>query len=214
MDLLAWWVSIETAKNVGERLERLVAMTQKRNRFILRTIDFGQLDHEVAQIKAIYADAQGAWSENWGHVPMTDHEVDHIVNGLKQFADPDFIYVAEVDGKATGVSISLPNVNRPLRKAYPSPNVPELWTLAKFLWYRRSMVNSMRVLIMGVLKEHRMAGIEAVMMKRMLDAAIRKGYIGGEMSWILETNDAMNRLIKLCGAEVYKTYRIYDFAIG
>ena len=215
MDLLAWWVSAETAQNViKQKLDRLVDMAQKRKGFTIRNINFGKLDREVAALKHIYADAEGAWGKNWGHVPMTDHEVNHIVKNLKQFADPEFIYVAELDGKAVGMSVTLPNVNRPLRAAYPNPKTPELITVAKFLWHRRSMVNSARVVLMGVLKEHRMAGIDAAMMKRTLDTAVRKGYIGGEFSWILETNDAMNRIIQLSGAKRYKTYRIYDLAIG
>jgi hypothetical protein len=30
------------------------------------------------------------------------------------------------------------------------------------------------------------------------------------MSWILESNDMMNRAIKRLGGEIYKTYRIYE----
>jgi len=84
----------------------------------------------------------------------------------------------------------------------------------KFLYYRRKLVNSVRVILAGVLKEYRGLGIEALMMLRILQTSIRKGYIGGEMSWILETNDAMNRVIEQTGARVYKTYRMYDLSIG
>jgi hypothetical protein len=215
MDLWAWWVSTDVAAStVKARLDRLVETAQKRKGFIIRNIDFKRFDEEVAAIRGIYANADGAWSENWGHVPMTLHEVDHIISSLKQFADPDFIYVAELDGKAVGMAVCLPNVNRPLRKAYPSPKTPEWWTLLKFLWYRRSMVNSVRVVLMGILREHRMSGIDAAMMKRMLDTATAKSYVGSEMSWILENNEAMNRLIPLSGAKIYKTYRIYDLALS
>lgn len=215
MDLWAWWVSLETAKQtIGNKLERLSKLVEKRNRFTVRTIDFKRLTQEVNALKHIYAGETGAWRDNWGHVPMTDHEIEHTVNNLKQFADPDFILVAESEGAPIGIGVTLPNVNRPLRKAYPHPKTPEWWTLLKFLWYRRAMVNSARVVLAGVLKEHRMSGIDAVLMLKMLQAAIIKGYIGGEMSWILETNDAMNRIIAQSGATIYKTYRIYDFPIS
>jgi GNAT superfamily N-acetyltransferase len=215
MDLLAWWVPTDVANGtIKPKLDRLVDMAQKRKGFIIRDIDFKRFDEEVAAIRGIYANEDGAWRDNWGYVPMTQHEVDHTISSLKQFADPNFIYVAELDGQAVGMAVCLPNVNRPLRKAYPNPKTPEWWTLLKFLWYRRSMVNSVRVLLLGVQPEHRMAGMDAAMMKRMLDTASAKGYIGGEMSWILENNDAMNRIIPLSGAKIYKTYRLYDLAIG
>ncbi len=215
MDLWAWWVSSETARQViGEKLERLSKLVEKRNRFTVRTADFRRLKQEVEALKAVYASESGAWRENWGHVPMTDRELEHVVNNLKQFADPDFILIVESQGKPIGIGIALPNVNRPLRKAYPNPKTPEWWTLLKFLYYRRKMVNSVRVILAGVLREHRASGIEAVLMLRMLQTGIAKGYVGGEMSWILETNDAMNRIIAQAGATVYKTYRIYDLPIG
>lgn len=215
MDLWAWWVSAERAKQViGEKLNRLSALVEKRGRFTVRTVDFKRLDEEVKALKAIYASESGAWRENWGHVPMTDRELEHVVNNLKQFADPDLIMIVESQGRPIGIGVCLPNVNRPLRKAYPHPKVPEWWTLLKFLWYRRSMVNAVRVILVGVLKEHRASGIEAVIMLRLLQTGLAKGYIGGEMSWILETNDAINRIIAQTGASVYKKYRIYDLPIG
>ncbi len=215
MDLWAWWVSAETAQRViGEKLERLTRLVEKRGRFTVRTANFRRLAHEVQALKAVYASESGAWRENWGHVPMTDHELEHVVKNLKQFADPDFILIVEAQGKPVGIGVALPNVNRPLRKAYPNPKTPEWWTLLRFLYYRRKMVNSVRVILAGVLKEYRASGIEAVLMLRMLQTGIAKGYIGGEMSWILETNDAMNRIIAQVGATVYKTYRIYDLPIG
>ncbi|MCW2989800.1 MAG: hypothetical protein JWM73_394, partial [Solirubrobacterales bacterium] len=33
---------------------------------------------------------------------------------------------------------------------------------------------------------------------------------GGEMGWILETNDAMNRGMEMMGGRVVKRYRMYE----
>jgi hypothetical protein len=41
-------------------------------------------------------------------------------------------------------------------------------------------------------------------------AAFAKGYDYCEMSWILETNDMMNRIIDRLGGTIYKTYRVYE----
>jgi hypothetical protein len=215
MDLLAWWVPTDVAaRTVKPKLDRLVEMAQKRKPFTIRHINFKNLEAEVAAVRGIYADERGAWRDNWGHVPMTEHEVDHVVKNLKQFADPDFIDIVEYEGKPIGLSLCLPNVNRPLLKAYPNPKTPELWTLAKFLSYRRTMVDSVRVLLLGVLPEYRLIGADVALLKGMLDTAINKGYVGSEMGWVLENNEPMNRIMPISGAKVYKTYRIYDLAIG
>jgi GNAT superfamily N-acetyltransferase len=161
-------------------------------------------------LKLIYSTA---WAKYWGHVPPTEHELRHLVKNLSQIADPELIYVAEIDGAPAGFAVALPNVNRALRAAYPNPRTPEFWTLLKFLWYCRTRVNSCRVILLGVLPEHRMSGIDAVLSFKLLEAAKQKKYIGGEFSWILENNDAMNRVIQLAGSRIYRTYRIYDYAI-
>ena len=36
------------------------------------------------------------------------------------------------------------------------------------------------------------------------------GYTGAELSWTLETNEAVNRTIEAVGARHYKTYRMYE----
>jgi hypothetical protein len=45
-------------------------------------------------------------------------------------------------------------------------------------------------------------------------AAFRKGYKRCEMSWILESNDMMNRIIERLGGTIYKTYRVYEKRIA
>ncbi len=213
MDLLAWWVPINVAQDkvLRGKFERVVNAVLKRGKFTIRNAVLRDFNNEIEKLKKIY---NGAWEKNWGFVPLTDHELQHLATSLKQFADQDFIFVTEVDGEPVGFSVTLPNVNRPLRKAYPNPRTPEWWTLLKFLWYRRSMVNSVRVILLGLLPQYRASGMDAVMIYKTLEAGLRKGVIGGEMSWILETNEDMNRINKLVGGEVYKRYRVYDIPIA
>ncbi len=213
MDLLAWWVSTDSARDamMDGKVERVVNAVLKRGRFTVRNAELKNFNAEIARLENIY---DGAWEKNWGFVPPTHNELQHLANGLKQFADQDFIFVAEVDGEPVGFAVTLPNVNRPLRKAYPNPRTPEWWTLLKFLWYRRTMVNAVRVILLGILPQYRASGMDAVMIYKTLQAGIRKGVIGAEMSWILETNDDMNRINKLVSGQVYKRYRVYDVPIA
>jgi hypothetical protein len=133
----------------------------------------------------------------------------HLVHNLKQIADQELVLIAELDGKAIGVAASIPDVNEALRKAYPRPGTPEIFTLLKFLWHKRS-VKTVRFLVLGVDATHRMAGIDAALAVKTYEIMLRKGYVGAECSWILESNDAMNRIIELGGGRVYKRYRMYD----
>jgi hypothetical protein len=209
MDLYAWWAPTDKAAEaiMGGRFERIAQMAMKRGRFTIRQAEMKYFDREVEAIKKVY---NQAWMKNWGFVPMTEHEMDHLGKNLKQMVDPDLVFIAEKDGEPIGISVSLPNLNHPLRKAYPSPRTPELWTLLKFLWYRRTMVNSMRLIVLGVLPEYRRSGVDTAMIYQTLLITIKKKMTGAECSWILETNDDINRVIGYANPELYKKYRMYQ----
>ena len=68
----------------------------------------------------------------------------------------------------------------------------------------------LRVFALGVMPEYRGSGVDALFYYETAKAAIKKGYEQAEMSWILESNDMINRAIRLMGGEVYKTYRFYE----
>jgi GNAT superfamily N-acetyltransferase len=128
-------------------------------------------------------------------------------------ADPDLVLVAEdPEGNVVGVAITLPDMNQALLKAYPRPGVPEPLTLLKLLWHWkvRSCIDAVRVLALGVLEPYRGRGIDALLMYELAQAGLAKGYVWGEMGWVLETNDVMNRGAVMMGCEVYKTYRLYE----
>ena len=62
---------------------------------------------------------------------------------------------------------------------------------------------------MGVAKKYRHLGIEMVMIDEIYRRGPKNGFATGELSWILEDNDVMNRIARrLCG-EPYRVYRVY-----
>jgi GNAT superfamily N-acetyltransferase len=210
-DLYAWIIRTDVFDRDVQKLPRKFARVadeaRKRENLVVRKIDMKNYDQEVAIAKVVY---NAAWEKNWGFVPFTDHEIEHLGKELKMILDPDIVYVALVDGKPAGVAIALPDVYQALRKAKPQPNMWSLpLTLAKFLWHRRN-INTMRQLIMGVVPEYRTLGIDALFYVETARAAFAKGYEFCEMSWILESNDMMNRIIERLGGRIYKTYRVYE----
>jgi hypothetical protein len=72
-------------------------------------------------------------------------------------------------------------------------------------------------MIMGVIHEYRGRGIEAILMFETLRGAVVNGYQSIEMSWILENNDMMHRIVlnagQPYGAHIYRTYRIYQMPV-
>jgi hypothetical protein len=211
MDLYAWDLLTNIfdykVEGMPRKFVRVADRARERENLVVCKLDMKRYDDEVELAKAVY---NKAWEKNWGFVPMTEHEFDHLAKELKLIIDPDIVYVALLDGEPVGVSIGIPDVNQAFLKARPQPNMWSLpLTLVKFLWHRRK-IDAIRVLIMGVVPEHRTMGIDALFYVETARAAFAKGYEHVEMSWILETNDMMNRIIERLGGKIYKTYRVYE----
>jgi GNAT superfamily N-acetyltransferase len=209
-DLWAYQLGVkEFMKVTGDRLDKLTHRILERKNITIRNIDMRKFPEEVDKVKVLY---NQAWSKNWGFIPMTDPEFDQLAGELHDILDPDLVFIAEKDGKTVGFSLSLPDLNEPLRLAYPRPNIPEWWTMVKLIWYWKILkrVNWVRVFALGVIPEYRQLGIDALFYFKTAQAADRKGIKMGEMSWILDNNDLMNRPIIAMGGEVYKTYRFYE----
>ncbi len=210
-DLWAWIIRTDIfdydVQKLPRKFLRVAETARRRADLAIRKLDMKHFYQDVEIAKVVY---NGAWEKNWGFVPFTEAEIDHLAKDLKMILDPDLVYIAEVDGRPAGISLGVPDVNQALHKARPGPNNWSLpWTLARFLWYRRQ-IDTFRLLIMGVLPEYRTLGIDACFYIETARAAFAKGYKFCEMSWILESNDMMNRIIERLGGRIYKTYRLYE----
>ena len=82
---------------------------------------------------------------------------------------------------------------------------------AKFLWHRRK-IDACRVLALGVKPEYQDLGIAAALYIEHIEQADpeQKKIWWGEMGWILETNDAMNRAMEGMGGKIVRRYRIFE----
>ncbi|MBN2543272.1 N-acetyltransferase [bacterium] len=204
-DLYAY-LYVETEGKIPDLLERNAPRLEKRGGFHVRKIDMKNFDEEVKLIKKIY---NAAWEDNWGFVPMTDSEFDHLANDLKMIVDPDLVFVAEVNGEPVGFSLAIPDINYALNRIN-GRLLP--FGIFKLLYHKRR-IHKLRVITMGVIKGFRNRGIDLIFYYYTFKEGFARGYDRAEMSWVLEDNFMMNKALEKIGAEIYKTYRIYDYPL-
>lgn len=190
-------------ENLPERVTRVARIARERYHVEMRHIDMKQFDDEVARIKPIY---RQAWAKNWGAVPMTDAEFAYLAANLKPIVEPELTYIAFLDGQPVGCFLALPDFCQ-VAIHLNGRLLPFGWI--NYLRYKRK-IDGLRVMIMGVLEEHRLKGIEALFYEEAARVAMRKGYKWAEMSWILEDNYKVSRGIEGMGGVKYRTYRFYD----
>jgi GNAT superfamily N-acetyltransferase len=208
MDLYAWYRDVnDIVTNMPQKVVRIVEKARDRYQLTLRTINLKEWDREVARVKEIY---NSAWERNWGFVPFTDAEFDHLAKVLKPIIDPSIVFMVEKDGEPVGFSVSLPNASQPLGKFRPGPSVLASYVGGAYTLLNKTKTDAIRVIILGVTEKYRRRGIDALLYYETAKAAAARGYKWAEASWILESNDMMNRALATLGAEIYKRYRIYE----
>ncbi len=196
--------------------DRLVAQAErlkKGGQVTFRTVRMNDFKNEIKLIQEIYNDA---WEHNWGFVPMTPEEFDHMGKEMKPIVDPELLLIAEVRGEPAAFGLALPDVNQAIKKVRNGKLLP--FGIFKLLWNlkgpgRRSTINRCRILTLGIKKAYRNYGIGPLLYTEYFKRGPGNGYPIGEASWILEDNVPMNRAAQMMCGERAKVYRIYDKAL-
>ena len=207
MDLQMWELQFGDLKE-GERFDPSIHAAAKKaledEGIEIRNMRKSDMAGEVRRFMDVYNEA---WGNNWGFVPITDAEVNFQAKNLKQVLDEDWAYMAEKDGEVVGAALTLPDINQVMAKL-DGRLLPFGW--ARFLLGKRK-IDQCRVFALGVKHDYRHTGVAAgLYLKHLETAAIPGGIVGGEMGWILETNEPMNRAMEGMGGKVVKRYRIYE----
>jgi len=207
MDLYGYY--LDDTMPIAERVVKVAEKVQHREDLVIRKLNLKKLREEVEKAKYIY---NKAWEKNWGFVPLTDEEIDHMADDLKMIIDPNIAFFAEVKGNPIGFSLSLPNMNEILIKLDGRLLPTGIFKLLYYMKIHR-IVKGVRTLIMGLIPEYRGRGIDNLLYLETIRQGPLHGYHWSEMGWILETNFKMNRAIEALGGRLHKVYRIYDYAL-
>jgi GNAT superfamily N-acetyltransferase len=193
---------------VPERLARGTELIRQRQGITLRSLNMEDFQGEVERIKELY---NAAWEKNWGFVPMTEHEIDHLAEQFKPLVIPDLVPMAEKDGKLIGFGIALPDLNVVFRRHRSGRLFPMIFDL---LWsLKMKLIRRARILLLGIHPDYRGKGIDAMLYHWIWTKSGERRIYWGEAGWILEDNPAMNAGLEKMTFRVYKTYRLYDRSI-
>ena len=203
-DLLAY--SYAHTGEIPRRLSEFAERAARRAEATVRTMRMEAFEDEVRTAFSIY---NQAWAQNWGFVPMTEAEFAYMARELRPVVDPSIALFAEVAGEPVGFSLGIPDYN-PILKRMNGRLFPVGFLL--FL-LGRHRIRAIRVLTLGVLKEHRKRGLDALLIYWTFANGLAKGYRWGEFSWVLEDNVLLRRALERFGAVPYKTYRIFEKAL-
>ena len=207
-DLFAYWYHV--GKELPDRLNRIVRKVKDKEKdLVVRNLDMKKFNSDLEAVRVIYNEA---WERNWGFVPMTDAEINHMAKKLKPIVEPRIINMAFVGDEPAGFAMGLPDFNQVLKVLNGSMYNPFRTVKALSVAKR---IKSGRCLTLGVREKFRKRGIESLLFAMTWQGGIDMNYRYGEFSWVLEDNkpihDAATRIFS---AQHYKTYRIYEKQLG
>ncbi len=205
VDLLMWELHITDRSKVVPALVEMAERLEPDHGIRIRKMSRRRLGREMEIFGETYNEA---WKDNWGFVPYSEEDLKYYGQELQLVYDRNWFMVAEkIDtGETVGVAITVPDINQVLKKIGGR--------LLPFGWWhflrRRKIMDRVRVGFLGVKPEYQHTGVAAGLYIEHFDMAVVTPQKWGEMGWILETNDAMNRGMEGMGGRVVKRYRVYE----
>ncbi len=203
-DWYAWWFSEYPAP--FERLRKIANARGGKMGVTIRSVNLKKVEEESHRIRQIY---NQAWEKNWGFVPFTDAEIEHMAKELKPLIVKQAMLIAEIGAEPVGFVIGVPDINvafKQINGRLTSFGLPI--GLLKLIYYRFFKIRTGRLVALGVVEKYRRAGVAEMLVLHLMDEAFKRGFTG-ELSMTLEDNVMVNRFIEGMGAKRYKTFRIY-----
>ncbi|GAA0538740.1 hypothetical protein [Chitinophaga japonensis] len=205
VDLFSHKIVEETVNDKPQKMMQLLRQRLQQRNITIRKIDMRNFKAEAEKIREVY---NAAWDKNLGFVPMTLAEFDYTAKDLKLIVDPDFVLVAEHEGKVIGITICIPDINQVLIKVKRGRLFP---TGIFKLLLNKKKIKAIRIIVLGVVEEYRKMGIEACFYGTIMEKGRQKGMQWADAGWVLEHNDLMNNAIaNNINGKVYKKFRIYE----
>ena len=165
-------------------------------------------DEFWSDVDSMYHLFNTTFANNWSSTPRTLEEFREEAKELQSLVDPDIFWIAEYEGEMVGFFMALPDYNIPLKRVNGSLN---LWGILKFLWYRRQ-IDQGRVIVICALPEHRRRMVPLALIYLGMTSGTEKSkpYKQAELGYIYEDNMPSRHVTEATGAQIHKTYRIYE----
>ncbi len=193
---------------LNDRSRAIVNRLSSNPKVTVRSLNSKDFDNELRTIINIFNDA---WWDNWGFVPFSEAEIKKLASDFKLLLEPEHVSIIEVDGEAAAFGLTIPNINEAIRDLN-GRLLPFGW--AK-LGYRilTKKIRTARLPFMGVRRKYQKSWMGAAMSLIIIDM-VHSRNVGkkdqAELSWVLEENYGVRKIIESTGCKPYKTYRVFQ----
>lgn len=163
--------------------------------------------HDRADAEIVAGIFNRAWERNWGAIPMTADDFLQIQKEMGPIADGRLAYLYSIRGEPVAFFVSALDPGEILQGMNGRVGPRGLFALL----FRRHRIRQGRVIMMGVLPEHRNGpAIGRLLFEFFQHWGEFPSVESLELSWILEDNRPMRTLIENIGGRHSHTFRVFE----
>jgi GNAT superfamily N-acetyltransferase len=206
VDYISHLVAVADFK-MPERVHRIAERVLKRKK--LRVIPFWnkrELREWAPRIGQAYNDA---FIENWEYVPLTDRELEHVVDNIMLVANPKLIKIIARDDQVVGFAFGWPDVSSAMQRSKG-----KLFPFGIFdLLMEMRRTSSVAGNGMGMLPEYQGLGGNALLYTEMEKSLSGFKFVNFELTQVAETAVQMRKDLETLGGIPYKNHRVFSRAL-
>jgi hypothetical protein len=202
MDLYGYGFDRATT-SLSDRQRAVLERLRERSNVYVRYMNMKDYDAEVGRFFEIY---NAIWKDNWGFVPMPEAEIRHLAKQLKQVINPRWVFALEREGTPVAVCLTLPDANQLMLKARSGRLLPTGWVP---LLFGAKKLKRARVMALGIRQDVQNLGLGPMLYGEIVSRLSEDGVQFAEASWLLATNDRINKQVEDLGGRRYKVWRLY-----
>jgi hypothetical protein len=206
VDFVSCYLSAEKFR-MPERVHRISERVQKRGELVVQHFEKKRdLKKWAGRIGEAY---NKTFINNWEYYPLTDKEIQYVLDTLIQVADPRLIKIITHKDDVVGFILSFPDVSAALQRSkgrlFPFGLFDLLLEMRRTKWIS---LNGM-----GILPEFQGRGGNALMYSEMEKTIRGYQFTDAELTQVAETANQMRSDLINVGAKPYKNHRVYTCKI-
>ena len=187
------------------KVRKAAGIAKKRGTF--KVLDFKN-KRELKQWAGRIGEAYNkAFVDNWEYYPLTQREIDFVVDNVMTIVDPDLIKIIVKNGDVVGFVFPFPDVSAAMQKN--KGKLGPIAILRLLLEIKRTKWISFNGV--GILPEYQGLGGNAIMyaeLERAMHADTQ--FVHSELTQVAETAEQMRKDLKNLGVQFYKNHRVYQ----
>lgn len=150
-----------------------------------------------------------AWSVNWGHVPLSRQQFDHLLHEVKPLLRPELVHMLLDGDKLVGFGIVLPDLNPVAQKLNGRLN---LWGKLRLLYAARfAPIRKVRAMVIGIAQPYQLKRLNyAIFLRTYIFLIKHTPCEMADFSLIPENLRHWIKVIQAFGGQHYKTFRVFE----